>query len=67
MDGAEIAGKYIQSYLEGKISDFRDYETEMHRKFDKKWNISERLAVRKYIDDVISNPLASSCIHLSVL
>ena len=52
MDGAQIAGKYIQSYLEGKISDFRDYETEMHRKFDKKWNISERLAVRKYIDDV---------------
>ncbi|MBD1886991.1 NAD(P)/FAD-dependent oxidoreductase [Microcoleus vaginatus] len=52
MDGAEIAGKYIQSYLEGKISDFRDYETEMHRKFDNKWNISERLAVRKYIDDV---------------
>lgn len=52
MGGAEIAGKYIQSYLEGKISDFRDYETEMHRKFDKKWNISESLAVRKYIDDV---------------
>ena len=52
MDGAQIAGKYIQSYLEGKLSDFRDYETEMHRKFDKKWNISERLAVRKYIDDV---------------
>ncbi len=52
MDGAQIAGKYIQSYLEGKISDFRDYETEMHRKFDQKWNISERLAVRKYIDDV---------------
>ncbi|WP_333157935.1 hypothetical protein [Microcoleus sp. Pol14C4] len=24
----------------------------MHRKFDRKWNISERLAVRKYIDDV---------------
>ncbi|MEG4274065.1 MULTISPECIES: NAD(P)/FAD-dependent oxidoreductase [unclassified Microcoleus] len=52
MDGAQIAGQYIQSYLEGKISDFRDYETQMHRKFDKKWNISERLAVRKYIDDV---------------
>ncbi|MEG4090396.1 NAD(P)/FAD-dependent oxidoreductase [Microcoleus sp. Pol12B4] len=52
MDGAQIAGKYIQRYLEGKISDFRDYEREMHRKFDRKWNISERLAVRKYIDDV---------------
>ncbi len=52
MDGAEIAGKYIQKYLDGKISDFRDYETEMHRKFDQKWHISERLAVRKYIDDV---------------
>ena len=52
MDGAEIAGKYIQKYLDGKISDFRGYETEMHRKFDKKWHISERLAVRKYIDDV---------------
>ncbi|MEG3967920.1 NAD(P)/FAD-dependent oxidoreductase [Microcoleus sp. T2B6] len=52
MDGAQIAGKYIQRYLDGKISDFRDYETEMHRKFDRKWNISERLAVRKYIDDV---------------
>ena len=52
MDGAEIAGKYIQQYLDGKISDFRGYETEMHRKFDQKWHISERLAVRKYIDDV---------------
>jgi Dehydrogenases (flavoproteins) len=52
MDGAEIAGKYIQMYLDHKISDFRDYETEMHCKFDRKWNISERLAVRKYIDDV---------------
>jgi digeranylgeranylglycerophospholipid reductase len=52
MDGAQIAGKYIEKYLDGKISDFRDYETEMHRKFDRKWNISERLAVRKYIDDV---------------
>jgi len=51
MDGAEIAGKYIQMYLDHKISDFRDYETEMHCKFDRKWNISERLAVRKYIDD----------------
>ena len=52
MDGAEIAGKYIAKYLDGKISDFGDYETEMHRKFDRKWHISERLAVRKYIDDV---------------
>ncbi|MCC3433654.1 MAG: NAD(P)/FAD-dependent oxidoreductase, partial [Microcoleus sp. PH2017_04_SCI_O_A] len=52
MDGAEIAGKYIEQYLEGEISDFADYETQMHRKFDRKWNISERLAVRKYIDDV---------------
>jgi digeranylgeranylglycerophospholipid reductase len=52
MDGAQIAGKYIEKYLDGKISDFRDYETEMHRKFERKWNISERLAVRKYIDDV---------------
>ena len=52
MDGAEIAGKYIAKYLDGKIADFQDYETEMHRKFDRKWNISERLAVRKYIDDV---------------
>lgn len=52
MDGAEIAGKYIEKYLDGKISDFGDYETQMHRKFDNKWHISERLAVRKYIDDV---------------
>ncbi|MEK0178902.1 MAG: NAD(P)/FAD-dependent oxidoreductase [Oscillatoriales cyanobacterium] len=52
MDGAEIAGKYIEKYLDGKISSFGDYEREMHRKFDKKWHISERLAVRKYIDDV---------------
>lgn len=52
MDGAQIAGKYIQQYLDGKISDFQDYQTEMHRKFDKKWHLSTRLAVRKYIDDV---------------
>ncbi|MEG3974254.1 NAD(P)/FAD-dependent oxidoreductase [Microcoleus sp. herbarium8] len=52
MDGAEIAGKYIKKYLDGKISDFGDYETKMHRKFDRKWHISEKLAVRKYIDDV---------------
>ncbi|MEZ2319289.1 MAG: NAD(P)/FAD-dependent oxidoreductase [Microcoleus sp.] len=52
MDGAEIAAKYIAKYLDGQISSFRDYEREMHRKFDKKWHLSERLAVRKYIDDV---------------
>ena len=52
MDGAEIAAKYMAKYLDGQISSFRDYEREMHRKFDKKWHISERLAVRKYIDDV---------------
>jgi flavin-dependent dehydrogenase len=52
MDGAEIAAKYMAKYLDGQISNFRDYEREMHRKFDKKWHISERLAVRKYIDDV---------------
>ncbi|MEG3846477.1 NAD(P)/FAD-dependent oxidoreductase [Microcoleus sp. herbarium19] len=52
MDGAQIAATYIQKYLDNQISNFRDYEAQMHRKFDKKWHISERLAVKKYIDDV---------------
>lgn len=51
MYGAEIASKYIYKCLENQIGDFRGYQQEMHQLFIKKWNFSEKLALRKYLED----------------
>ncbi|HLO49257.1 MAG TPA: NAD(P)/FAD-dependent oxidoreductase [Kamptonema sp.] len=48
---AEIAVKYIIKSLDSQISGFNEYQSEMHRIFATKWNISERLAIKRYIKD----------------
>jgi flavin-dependent dehydrogenase len=61
MYGAEIAVKYIEKYLENEIGDFSEYQKEMLREFGTKWNISERLAIKKYTqdtDDLIEKAVA---------
>ncbi|MEY3867044.1 MAG: hypothetical protein RLZZ338_935 [Cyanobacteriota bacterium] len=61
MYGAEIAVKYIEKYLKNEIGDFSEYQKEMLREFGQKWNISERLAIKKYTqdtDDLIEKAVA---------
>jgi len=51
MHGAEIASRYIQHYLDGKITSFQPYQAEMYRVFLKTWNLSEKLSRRRYLQD----------------
>ncbi|MFO1430736.1 MAG: NAD(P)/FAD-dependent oxidoreductase [Candidatus Competibacteraceae bacterium] len=50
MTGAEIACRHIQYYLDGQSRDFRDYQSEMHRCFAGKWNLSEQISRRVYLE-----------------
>lgn len=51
MESAEIAKKFIAQFLEGKKADFNGYQQKMHSVFLTKWNISEKLANKKYSQD----------------
>jgi digeranylgeranylglycerophospholipid reductase len=51
MVSAEVAGRYIDGYLTGKRPDFAGYREEMHDIFWAKWKMSERLGMKKYIED----------------
>ncbi|MEO1145782.1 MAG: NAD(P)/FAD-dependent oxidoreductase [Cyanobacteria bacterium J06638_22] len=51
MTSAAIATRYIDERLQGKRSDLRGYQREMHRLFRRTWNISERLGRKKYVED----------------
>lgn len=51
MQGAEIASKHIQKYLDRQTDSFQDYQTEMHRVFLKTWNLSEKFGMKKYLQD----------------
>ncbi len=50
MYGAEIATKQVQAYLEGKIKDFANYPKEMLKVFEFRWNTSERLSRKVYLE-----------------
>jgi digeranylgeranylglycerophospholipid reductase len=50
MKGAEIAARYIQDYLLKKIDNFEDYQKEMHQFFAFKWNISDQISRRVYLE-----------------
>ena len=50
MKGAEIADKYIQDYLQGRIKNFQFYQKEMHRDFAYKWNLSDQISRRVYLE-----------------
>ncbi|BAY21962.1 monooxygenase FAD-binding protein [Calothrix sp. NIES-2100] len=51
MCSAEVAVKYIEQYLNGEASDFKKYQKEMYKIFYKKWIISEKLGLKKYLLD----------------
>jgi len=51
MHCAEIAGKHITKYLDSYNYDFKEYQLEMYQVFAAKWNISEKIAIKKYIKD----------------
>jgi flavin-dependent dehydrogenase len=50
MEAAEIANRYIQAYLLGEIASFKDYQTEMQEKYRSKWNTSEAVNRRVYLE-----------------
>lgn len=51
MQSAEIAGPYIETYLHDHASGFKGYQTEMHQVFLEKWQLSEKLGLKKYLED----------------
>lgn len=50
MKGAEVAYRYIQDYLLGKIDNFQGYQKEMRQIFVAKWNISDQISRRVYLE-----------------
>lgn len=51
MLSAEVACNYIQARLQGEPSSFKDYQKELHDIFLKPWKISEKLGMKKYLED----------------
>jgi digeranylgeranylglycerophospholipid reductase len=54
MVSAEVAGKYIDRFLRSQSKDFDGYKEEMHGIFLAKWKMSERLGMKKYLEDADS-------------
>jgi digeranylgeranylglycerophospholipid reductase len=54
MVSAEVAGKYIDRLLSGQSLNFEGYKKEMHDIFLAKWKMSERLGMKKYLEDADS-------------
>ncbi|MDB9425546.1 NAD(P)/FAD-dependent oxidoreductase [Microcystis aeruginosa CS-564/01] len=50
MKGAEIACQYMEEYLQGKSSNFAAYQQRMQEYFQPKWNLSDRLSRKVYLE-----------------
>jgi flavin-dependent dehydrogenase len=50
MEAAEIAAHYIQKYWLGEITDFENYQADMQKKYRNKWNTSEAINRRVYLE-----------------
>jgi flavin-dependent dehydrogenase len=50
MKGAEIACQYMEEYLQGKSSSFTPYQQRMQEYFQPKWNLSDRLSRKVYLE-----------------
>jgi flavin-dependent dehydrogenase len=50
MKGAEIAFSHIDNYLQNQTSTFLNYEKEMKKIFTEKWNFSEKINRKVYLD-----------------
>jgi digeranylgeranylglycerophospholipid reductase len=51
MVSAEVAAKHISAFLQEERLGFDHYQSEMHRIFLNKWKVSEKLGLKKYIQD----------------
>ncbi len=51
MENAEIASKYIEKYLKKQLYNFRPYQKEMQRRYALRWNLSEQMGRRRYMQD----------------
>lgn len=49
MYGAEVAVKYIDRYLQNKLSNFSPYQREIKQHFAFKWNLSEKISRKVYL------------------
>lgn len=49
MQNANIAARYIQDYLTGKITDFAGYRQDIRQIYAKTWNWSEEMGLSKYL------------------
>lgn len=49
MYGAEVAVKYIDRYLQNKLSNFSPYRREIKQHFAFKWNLSEKISRKVYL------------------
>lgn len=50
MKCAEVAEKYIKEYLENNQPDFQKYEAELKQIFAKRWNWSEQISRKVYLE-----------------
>lgn len=51
MDNAVIASKYIEKYLDNRLSSFRGYRREMKWRYGIRWNLSEQMGRKRYMLD----------------
>jgi len=51
MHSATIAAHHIQRHLNHQTSDFQAYQREMYAVFRTQWNLSERMGIKKYLQD----------------
>ncbi len=49
MYGAEVAVKYIDRYLQNKLTNFAPYQKELKKHFAPKWNLSEKISRKVYL------------------
>ncbi|MGK7952943.1 MAG: NAD(P)/FAD-dependent oxidoreductase [Xenococcaceae cyanobacterium] len=49
MYGAKIAVKYIEAYLQNKLTNFAPYQKELKQHFGFKWNLSEKISRKVYL------------------
>lgn len=51
MVSSEIACHYIHAYLNAQLADFKPYQQEMRQVFLQTWTVSEKLGMKKYLED----------------
>jgi digeranylgeranylglycerophospholipid reductase len=50
MKSAEVACRYIEDYLQNNHQDFRSYEAELKQYFSRRWNWSEQISRKVYLE-----------------